>query len=293
MIENDIKKILKTYLEELLNKMVIDFPVNYNKKKHNWILNNLKESNVKNMVFVSSFESKYGNMFEDIATDIAKLTYGQQNVPNFIKGNDISETEFNDFVEKFTKKNKNKNMSTKQYVVSGFNKKASSGTITQFMNDNKGSGMGANKILPTLNQTNLEKFLDNDFVYNAKIKENPVDLIIKDFNGNYNLMEIKAGGNLDSSNSPGNIEKMLGFYAALGIYNTKLYFSTLYNYKGEGNKWTGTITAYLAEDMRLISQDFWNFVLPESVPFEDFKQIYFETNNEIGFTDKIDTLINE
>ena len=64
-IEEDIYKIIYREMDKLLDKMVDDFTKNYIKKEYNWILSRFSPTIVSNMVFVSSFESKYGNMFEE------------------------------------------------------------------------------------------------------------------------------------------------------------------------------------------------------------------------------------
>lgn len=280
-----IHGIIKKHLQILEEKMVKDFKKNYKNKAYNWILEEFNQNYVKNMVFVSSFESKYGNMFEDIATDISKVTFSAENVPNFVQGYGVTDDEFEEYIKKQKKEE------YKQVIVTKFDNKKNAGKISNFMTANRGSGRGKNKILPTMRQSKLNEIIDNNWEV-SKIKSQPVDLIIKDFNNNYNLIEIKAGGNLDSSNTPGNIEKMLKFYYSLNISNTKLYFATLYNYKGENNPWTGGVTSYLYEDMLLISKDFWNFILPENIFFEDFKEIYRDTFNEIAFNETLDDLLS-
>ena len=77
----------------------------------------------------------------------------------------------------------------------------------------------------------------------------------------YKLFEIKAGGDLDSSNAPKNIEKMLKIYSCLGKENANLYFATLYNKDGEGKNWTGVVKKHISEDSMLIGKEFWNMIL--------------------------------
>ena len=285
MNKKNIHDIVKNHMETLMEKMVSDFPKNYKNKEYNWILNNFDKENVKSMVFVSSFESKYGNMFEEIARDIAKITYGEDRVPYTLGAATITSEEFYDFLNNFNGKD------TQQYVISNLDKKASSGAIRQFESNNRGSGRGNSRTPPTLNQDKVKELVNNPSLEYGKISARPVDLIIQDFDDIYHLIEIKAGGNLDSSKAPGDVQKMLDFYAAVGTTNAELHFATLYNYRGEGQRFTGTITSYIAEDMLLISEDFWEFVLPEDISFEDFKEIYLEVFNELGFNTAINNLI--
>lgn len=85
-VESKIHDIIYSKMNELLQKMLNDFDGNYKNKANNWILFKFDSSIIANMVFVSSFESKYGNMFEEIAREITKITYGEENVPDTIKG---------------------------------------------------------------------------------------------------------------------------------------------------------------------------------------------------------------
>lgn len=39
----------------------------------------------------------------------------------------------------------------------------------------------------------------------------------------WNVMELKAGGDLDSSNAPSNVEKLLTIYVDMGLDNCKAY----------------------------------------------------------------------
>jgi len=125
-----------------------------------------------------------------------------------------------------------------------------------------------------------------------KITQKPMDLFIcNPEENNYYMMEIKAGGGLDSSNAPANVIKMLTEYAMLGRNDVKLFFATLYNFNGEGNLWTGQVKKFLSDEMLLIGKDFWNIVLPKEISFEDFEKIYHEITQELQVNEKIGTLI--
>lgn len=197
----------------------------------------------------------------------------------------VSDNEFDDFIQHQKKEE------YKQYIITKFDSKKNSGTISNFVSTKRGHGKGKNKQLPTMNQEKLKELLDEKWLI-SEVSKQQVDLIIKDYDKRYNLIEIKAGGNLDSSNAQGNIQKMMKFYYSLNKPNSKLYFATLYNYKGEYNKWTGGVTSFLSEDMLLISKEFWSFILPDNVSFYDFKEIYYSTFDELGFNDMIEDLLS-
>ncbi|MCL2662294.1 MAG: TdeIII family type II restriction endonuclease, partial [Oscillospiraceae bacterium] len=125
------------------------------------------------------------------------------------------------------------------------------------------------------------------------IYDKPVDLAF--FDGtDWNLMELKAGGNLDSSNAPSNVEKILTIYAGLNVENAKLYFATLYNKDGEGNTWKGAVKKHLSyPDMFLIGKNFWNKILPAEVTFETFTEVYKEALTDIDLNKRINDMIED
>lgn len=61
------------------------------------------DKNTAYLVFVSSFESQHGNMFENISKEIAKLTFGKENVKFTFKGFDVTDEEYKKYTEKWKK----------------------------------------------------------------------------------------------------------------------------------------------------------------------------------------------
>lgn len=283
--EEEIYKIICNEMEGLLNKMVDDFSKNYYKKENNWILSGFNNMIISNMVFVSSFESKYGNMFEEIIRKIAIINYGKENVPDTIKGVGISEEEYKRHIRRFNKNG--------QFIISKFDKNQNDRILSQFRANHVAKGNGRRRIPSTLVLDELPNLLKNDFTYSDKIIEQPVDLMFYDpYEKKYNLFEIKAGGDLDSSNGPKNIEKMLKIYSSLGREDANLYFATLYHKNGEGNTWTGVVKRHIGPDMLLISKDFWKKVLLD-VSFEDFVEIYKKAFEDTGFNTRLSNLIED
>ena len=284
-INNEMYTIIYNEMYTLLDKMVGDFNKNYDKKKYNWILSGFSPSIVSNMVFVSSFESKYGNMFENIIRGICELNYGKENVPTTIKGVGISDEEYEKYIKSFNKSG--------QFVISKYDKKKNDGTLSQFRADHLAQGSGRNRTPSTLTQNELPKLLSKQPTLSSKIVEQPADLIFYDkFEGRWKLFEIKAGGDLDSSNAPKNVEKMLKIYASFGNKNANMYFATLYHKNGEGNTWTGIVKRHLGEDSILIGKAFWKQVLRDT-SFDDFIKIYQKAFKDTGFDDTLSKLINE
>lgn len=60
-IELQIKNIVYEELSKLISTIEGDFKTNFVKKRYNFLLSQLDENITANMVFVSSFESKFGN----------------------------------------------------------------------------------------------------------------------------------------------------------------------------------------------------------------------------------------
>ncbi len=119
----------------------------------------------------------------------------------------------------------------------------------------------------------------------------PVDLAF--FDGeNWNVMELKAGGDLDSSNAPANVEKLLTIYTAMGVENCRAYFATLYNKNGEGRAWTGAVKKHMAyPEMFLIGGALWERILPEGVSYGDFVGIYGEALRELRLNERVNDMI--
>ena len=281
--EKEIKEILKCELKILLDRLKDDFSEKKEKKRNNWILDCFDGEILSNMIFVSSFESKYGNMFEKIAFQIARLRFGSENVKYIVKSKSIENEEFEEFKNQF-------NHNKKQYITTKLSEK-NSGKFSKFREDHKGDGNKKEKSLLT-HEVLSELLVDLDD--EDKPHEQEVDLLIyNDEEKLFEIFEIKAGGNLDSTNSKGNVEKLLKIYSALGYENSKIYFATLYNKDGDENNWKGSVKYQIGEDSLLIGKDFWEKILPTDISFIKFKEIYLDVCEELNFKEEIRTLINE
>ena len=157
---------------------------------------------------------------------------------------------------------------------------------SKFREDNRGEARSSSN----LNQEKLKEITDEITEEIETINKKPVDLIYEN-NGEINLIEIKAGGDLDSSNASGNIDKMFTWVSMLGK-NCNLYFATLYHKDGEGNVWKGGIKKYLGEEMILVGKEFWEKILPDDVNFDRFKELYFEACSEVNLNQKMTELIS-
>ena len=281
-VKSDIKKIIYEEFKNLLINIEGDFKKNYIKKNYNFLLNQLDKITTANMVFVSSFESKSGFAIEACAKRIARLKYGVKNVPSIINPYNFSHSI-------------DENSVIGQVIISDIDLENGNlrGEISAFRANNIAQGKGKQQQISTVNQKTIKTLLETGKKYKTpgKIHTKPVDLAF--FDGeNWNIMELKAGGDLDSSNAPSNVEKLLTIYTGLNIENSKIFFATLYNKNGEGNTWTGAVKKHLAyPEMFLIGKNFWEYILPNGVSFEEFTLIYKETLEELDLNNRIHKMI--
>ena len=277
-----IKNIVFDEFSKVVRNIESDFRYNFIRKRYNFLLSQLDEEMTANMVFVSSFESKSGFAIEACAKRIARLRFGDENVPIIVNPHGIQH-------------NINENSITGQIIVTNVNTDDGNlrGQISAFRATNTASGAGRNRCESSVNQNSIkENLLPLAERYMSEtVHKKPVDLAF--FDGqDWNILELKAGGDLDSSNAPSNVEKLLTIYVGLNIPNAKAYFATLYNKDGEGNNWSGAVKKHLAyPEMFLIGKKFWDKILPPGISFEDFEEIYKEALEEIDLNAKIREMI--
>ena len=282
-MRNTIKKIVVEEFSKLTNTIESDFKSNYRRKVNNFLLSQMDENITASMVFVSSFESKSGFAIEPCAKRIARLKFGEENVPAIVNPRNLEH-----------------NIPTPvngQIIVTDVDTHNGNlrGKISAFRANNVASGRGKNRLESGVTQKSIKENLlplATEFKTKA-IYTKPVDLAF--FDGeNWNVLELKAGGDLDSSNAPSNVEKLLTIYVDMGIENCKAYFGTLYNKDGEGNTWKGAVKKHMAfPEMFLIGKTFWTKILPDGISFEDFEQIYKEALEEIDLNHRIKLMIED
>lgn len=282
-MRNTIKKIVVEEFSKLTNTIESDFKSNYKRKVNNFLLSQMDENITASMVFVSSFESKSGFAIETCAKRIARLKFGEENVPAIVNPRNLEHhmpTPVNGQIIVTDVDTHNGNLR---------------GKISAFRANNVASGRGKNRLESGVTQKSIkENLLPLATEFKTKtIYTKPVDLAF--FDGeNWNVLELKAGGDLDSSNAPSNVEKLLTIYVDMGIENCKAYFGTLYNKDGEGNTWKGAVKKHMAfPEMFLIGKTFWSKILPDDISFEDFEQIYKEALEEIDLNHRIKLMIED
>jgi len=279
-----IKDIVLDEFTKVINLIETDFHANYDRKVNNFLLSQMDERITASMVFVSSFESKSGFAIEACAKRIARLTFGEENVPAVVNPNGLKHYIVSQAV-------------SGQVVVTDVDTHNGHlrGEIAAFRATNEAIGRGSGRSESGVTQESIKQTLlplSKKYKTNT-IQTKPVDLAFYD-GTDWNIMEIKAGGDLDSSNAPSNIEKLLTIYVNFGISNCKIYFATLYNKDGEGNTWTGAVKKHMHyPSMFLIGSQFWNKILPAGITFSDFTEIYREALVEIDLNKRINDMISE
>lgn len=83
-MRNIIKQIVFEEFSKLTDLIEKDFAANYKRKVNNFLLSQMDENITASMVFVSSFESKSGFAIETCAKRIARLKFGEENVPTIV-----------------------------------------------------------------------------------------------------------------------------------------------------------------------------------------------------------------
>lgn len=283
-MRSTIKRIVFEEFSKLTDLIEKDFAENYKRKVNNFLLSQMDENITASMVFVSSFESKSGFAIETCAKRIARLKFGEENVPSIVNPRKLAH-------------NFDETKVSGQIVVTDVDTHNGNlrGEISAFRANNEAIGRGKSRVESRVTQNSIkENLLPLSEKYRTNsIYSKPVDLAFFD-GDNWNIMELKAGGDLDSSNAPSNVEKLLTIYVDMGVENCKAYFATLYNKDGEGNTWKGSVKKHLAyPEMFLIGKNLWMKILPESISFEEFEDIYKEALEEIGLNNRIVDMIQK
>lgn len=283
-MRDTIKQIVVEEFSKLTKLIEVDFYDNYKRKINNFLLSQMDEKITASMVFVSSFESKSGFAIETCAKRIARLKFGVENVPTIVNPRNLPH-------------NIDSKAISGQVVVTDVDTHNGNlrGEIAAFRANNEARGKGKARVDSGVTRNSIrEKLFPLAEKYKtASIYTKPVDLAF--FDGErWNIMELKAGGDLDSSNAPSNVEKLLTIYVDMGIEDCNTYFATLYNKDGEGNTWTGAVKKHLNyPSMFLIGAKFWEKILPDGISFADFSEIYRSALDEIDLNKHINDMINK
>lgn len=279
-----VKQIVYEEFSKLTDAIESDFAANYERKANNFLLSQMDETIMASMVFVSSFESKSGFAIEACAKRIARLRFGDQNVPAIVNPRGL-------------RHDLDPRRISGQVVVTDVDTHNGDlrGEISAFRANNEASGRGGSRVESGVTQSSIRaRLLPLSKKYRSnQVYTKPVDLAFYD-GENWNVLELKAGGDLDSSNAPSNVEKLLTIYVDMGVENCKAYFATLYNKNGEGNNWTGAVKKHMAyPEMFLIGRNFWDKILPGGISFQELEAIYKDALEDIDLNARIQRMMRK
>lgn len=212
-----------------------------NSKKKNVFISQLDSQFMFYSAFVRSFDSSFGNLLEKLGNDIAKLSY-------VVKGDINSyllpsqENKINELIEFYTTRS-GKVPEVKDYSEETF--------------------------MPYKNVESFRRTHVTDHYFYNKDKDE------------HYLIELKAGGNLDTKKAPAEKKQLLTEYYMLKNLldktnpNIKIFFGAAYNKDGEDNDWNqASVRACFANEELLIGKAYWNFVCNDEFGFEVVMEQY-------------------
>ncbi|OIJ14259.1 hypothetical protein BKP35_07090 [Anaerobacillus arseniciselenatis] len=296
--KSDMKKQIKRAIYEpffqVTKNVRANFAKNQKGRENNFFIHSIPgfETIAPVMTITRSLESSTGNAIQKCARNISILTYGRCNVPTIINPNnlefDLDDAQIQEKLKHALGQKQSKkdiadilHTTDRQVIVSNISD--ANPTVEQFMSRNNATHENIKSLLTEkISYPNIH-FVPIDlgyFVPTTNEHEQPL----------LHIHEIKAGGNLDSKNAHANARKLFTHYCHANYPNAKVYFSTAYNNKGEGEKFHGSIVNHLSDEMILSGSSFWETILPEEITFATFKRLYQEVMEEMQFSKLIYTI---
>ncbi len=277
--------VLAAEMQTMLTALKKDTPGNFRKKANNFLLSQFDPDVLFYTVFTSSFESKSGNALENCAKAIARLRYGPDSVPAIIQGLGATDED----IRRHTASTTDKQIILTRKKIGEVTSKASS-ALSRHRKSGRGKSQAAT--IGISQRILSDEIVNVAYEDSDKLEENPVDLFIRVSETESLCMEIKLGGDLDSSNAPAQLAKFLTLCAIANTPEIEGYFATIYNKDGEGKRFTGTVRSYLADDMILAGSEFWAKILPGEISFEQFVGLYHQSLEAVGMNATIRKLVN-
>lgn len=238
-IIDDMVKSFANSLEDRHIKEIANPNGAINRKKNNAFIAELNDDFMIYSALCRSFDSSMGSFFEKLGNKIAALSYE-------VRGDIVSyilpeqETRINEIYNSISSASNEK-------------EKPSISQYNSFVPIKKGRN----------NLPNHTHKTDHYFVKTATEE--------------YFLLELKAGGDLDSKKAPAEKKELLTEYFLLKnklieentVPNIKIYLATAYNMYGEGNEWKqGSVKSSFSDDELLIGKDYWNFICDDPDGFD-------------------------
>ncbi|WP_209121088.1 TdeIII family type II restriction endonuclease [Alkalihalobacillus sp. BA299] len=295
--EEAIKQAIRGPFLQVAKNVKANFAKNQKGRKNNFFIQSIPdfEKMAPFMTMTRSLESSIGIAIQKCARNIAITTFGQSNVPTIINPNnlpfDLDDELIKEKLKRALGQNKSKKRieeliqaSERQVVISNIIN--ADHTVDLFMSRNNPSHDSMKSLLTDKNPYPSIHFVPVDLGYFEPSTYNHMMPTL-------HIHEIKSGGNLDSKNANANARKLFTHYCHTNYSQTKVYFSTAYNPKGEGEKFDGSIASHLSEEMILSGSHFWQTILPEGIHFDTFVRYYEEVMDEIEFAKRITHIFDE
>lgn len=240
----------KKQIQEIIDTSITEFAKNFeerhkkelnkekgviNKKKNNVFMPGLGKEFMYYSALIRSFDSSFGNFLEKMGNSIAALSYEVRNkIVSFLS----------DDQERII-----------DSIISKYNTDAAH-RIKPLSSHYKDAGY----IIPR----NIESYK----------REHKTDHYFYDkVNKKHYLIELKAGGDLDSKKAPSEKRELLKEYFMVKNVvspeeEVKIFFCAAYNKNGEENLWKQSfVESCFSKDELLIGKDYWNFVCNDSDGF--------------------------
>ena len=258
-------------LEDIKKTTIDNYSENSVNRKYN-VFNCINDQTIRRYMGLGrSFDSKLGNEIQKIAMELARVKYGDINVPNIILINTEDENDNRKFIlNLYTIKD-----NFQQRVF--YNIKPD-----DFNNDNIELSKSIEFTLPKSSRkatlTKLNKYKITDTKKNIK---KLVDLLyIEDIDDTtktkLTTFELKSGGNLDTKNSKANVDEVKLLKDIFKFFpQNDSFFATAYNNAGEGVPSGSVFTKLKKEKLEYkVGKDFWNMILPEELSYDSFIEQY-------------------
>ena len=280
--ELQIKNIVYEEFSKLISNIEGDFKTNFVKKRYNFLLSQLDETITANMVFVSSFESKSGFAIETCAKRIARLKFGDENVPAIVNPRNVNLIVLYNVGASIK-------VSTISYPLrNGMSQKVywTNKPVEDFLNkklrklfDNKSEKICIKTFKVECESQVIEKIKKEFDKRDAKGNGIPIDLFVLNQVDDRRIAysyELKAGGNLDTKNAPSNAAEVTSLETIFSFCDKSISrFATCYDGKGDGTP-DGAIGKHLDRNQILIGKEFWEEILEDGVSYNDFILAYQE-----------------
>jgi len=214
--------------------------------------------------------SRLGNTLEKISRDLAKLKY-----PTDLKNNLFSKSVSERQRALIIAAAKNKPYEETR-VYTAFNKKeiaAAASRLTAYAKNEHKIGTKEFKAELVQEMNAIRSLPLGNSWYCT------VDLACT--NSSIGLVELKSGGQLDTTKAAKETEALIYAHLAHGDAAMPFHFATLYANKGEKKNIEGSLRSYFQHDVKtnpstqlLVGKIWWKRVLPYGIKYNDFIQLY-------------------